>query len=555
MNFWPLRIALARLRPWNVAAMMKITVVGLIFSAFLAGDYIIFRRLFRAASKIEEMTPFFALGIVQNFLELVFLIALFVLFFSSLTSAIGAFFADLDLDIYHSTPKAKASLLIARWMKTFVQSAYAVVAFLAPLFFALAAQYDTGAAFVVRGLVDLLILLSIPVSVASLLIVLLVRYFPVKRVQQIAATLAILFLTIVIVGIRVARPERLFTEVQTDDVTAVLKQLQLPAADRFPSSWLADVATGAPQQRAVFASELKILATAVGCFALFFFIALPNYFRAFVRSREDTAPSAVGAAAMTSLLDRITARMKPPVRAMLSKEIRVVTRDAAQWSQVMMMIALLFIYLYNIQMMPLKGDARAVLLAYLNVGMAGFVIAAICLRFAFPSVSAEGKAFWLLETSPISYRKLLYVKVFVYSVPLLLLTTLLVCLANYLLEAKAEVWGYTLGGSLLMTLTLVSLGVAMGGFSPDFKRENAMEVALSLSGFAYMGIAMIYIGAIMFLFARPTQRFFFRMAFGAELDERWVTSVTPVLAAVALSIALTVASLELAQLALRRRNV
>ena len=39
----------------------------------------------------------------------------------------------------------------------------------------------------------------------------------------------------------------------------------------------------------------------------------------------------------------------------------------AQWSQLFLMAALLFIYLYNIRMLPLGGDARATIVAYANL--------------------------------------------------------------------------------------------------------------------------------------------------------------------------------------------
>lgn len=550
---WPIRIALARLRPFNIGTVVKLSVVTLIFCSFLVFDFVIFRRLFRAAAKIEEMTPFFALGLIQNFLELVFLTALSVLFFSSLTTSIGAFFADADLEIYHSTPLRKGRLLLSRWAKAYIQSAYVVIAFIGPLFFAMASQYDLPLAFAVRGIGNLVVLLAIPVCIAATVIILLVRFFPVRRVQQIAASIAILFLSVVVIGIRVARPERLFTDVGTDDVADVLRQLQLPAADRFPSSWLAEFVVNVPQGLPTLGSELKIAATAALSLVLFFIVTRPVYFRAFVRSREDNAPAAIGARAVTSLLDRITAHFSPVLRALLRKEARVLTRDAAQWSQVMMMIALLFIYLYNIQMMPLKGDARAVLLAYLNVGMAGFVISAICLRFAFPSVSAEGRAFWVLQTAPVSFRKLLYVKLFVFTMPLLFVTLLLVTLANVLLHAKGEVWLYTISGSLVMTVTLVALGVALGALAPDFKRESPMEVALSLGGFTYMALSLMYVGLMLFLFARPTQRFFFRVGLGIDLESNWVTGITPVATGLALSFLLVVGSIEVAHRRLAAR--
>ena len=95
---------------------------------------------------------------------------------------------------------------------------------------------------------------------------------------------------------------------------------------------------------------------------------------------------------------------------MIGKEVRTLTRDVAQWSQLFLMVALLFLYLYNIRMLPLGGDARATIVAYANLGMAGFVVAAICLRFAYPSVSSEGKAFWMVQSAPVSYRRLLLVE-------------------------------------------------------------------------------------------------------------------------------------------------
>jgi ABC-2 type transport system permease protein len=543
---WPLRIAVARLRPFNGAAVVKVGIVGIIVALFLAGDYAVFRRVFRAAASIEEATPFFAIGVIRNFLELVLLIAFVVLFFSALTSAIGALFLDQDLEIYHASPRRRLSLIVSRWVKTYVQSAYVVFAFLVPLFFAFHAQYHTAPGIVAAGVAAFVLLLTIPVSAAMLVILLLVRFFPVRRVQQIAATLAVLFMTVAIVGVRMARPERLFGEVQTDDVVTVLRQIELPAAENYPSSWVASAV--AADDSAVALQELgRVGVVAAVALAFFLLVARSLYFTAWVRASESQAPVAFGAGSLTRLIDRLTRRLSGSARALIGKEVRILVRDAAQWSQLMMMLALLFLYFYNIQMMPLEGDARAVLLAYLNLGMAGFVVAAICLRFAYPSLSAEGKAFWLIESAPVSYRLLLWVKVLTYVTPLLFLTLLLVALANLILAAPAEVWAYTIAGAVFITVTLVTLGVAMGALSPDFKRENAMEVALSLGGFAYMAIALGYTGIMMLLFARPTQRLFLRLLFGIDSEASWVTRVTPVAAGVGLSMLLILLPIEIAQ--------
>ena len=536
---WPLRIAAAKLRPWNAASVTRTLIVVAVVVAFLVADYALFWRLFRAAQQVERDTPFFALGLLRNLLGMVFLVSTVVLFSSAMTSAIGSFFTDLDLDLYHSGPRSKLRIAIARWLKTFAQSATVVFLFLIPLFVAFALRFEKTWTFYPVMLAHLALLLSIPVSLASTLILVLVRWFPVRRVHQIVATLAILVLTVAVVAFRMSRPERFFANISTPDVTSVLRSIELPSMHLYPSTRLAELMTGTGS------ISLTIIVPALALFALFAFVARTMYFVAFVRARESMAPVAIGGAPATRLFDRLLAHADPQLRAMLSKEIRTVTRDVAQWSQLFLMAALLFIYLYNIRMLPLGGDARATLVAYANLGMAGFVIAAICLRFAYPSVSTEGKAFWMIRTAPVSYRQFVLVKVLVYAAPLTLLALVLTGFANVLLDANAVLWTFTLIGATLLAVTLVCLGVGLGALAPNFNAENPLQVGLSLGGFAYMAISMAYVGVMMVLMARPVMRYFMQHVLSVE-DER-LNVALPIVIALTLSALVAVIPLVLAE--------
>jgi ABC-2 type transport system permease protein len=196
-------------------------------------------------------------------------------------------------------------------------------------------------------------------------------------------------------------------------------------------------------------------------------------------------------------------------------------------------------------MLPLGGDARATIVAYANLGMAGFVIAAICLRFAYPSVSSEGKAFWIVQSAPVSYRRFLLVKVLVYAAPLTLLSVALTAFTNVLLHADAVVWSFTLIGASMLGITLVSLGVGLGGLAPNFAAENPLQVGLSLGGFGYMAAALAYVGGMMMLMARPIVQYLFWRVFGVERDA--AVTLIPVAVAVAASIALSVIPLLVAE--------
>jgi ABC-2 type transport system permease protein len=543
---WPIRILIARLRPFNAAAVIRIAITAVIVALFLFGDYVLFLRMFREIAKIEATTPFFALGLLRNVLALALLVAVTVLFSSSMTAAIGAFFTDLDLETYHAAPVAKWRILLSRWTKTLVQSATIIYVFLIPLFIAFSTVYPVPLWFFPIVLTNLALLLAIPVTLGCGAIIALVRFFPVQRVHQIVATLAILVMTVAVVGFRMSRPERFFMPINTDDVTRALKAIELPSMERYPGTALADVmvAVAGHQRTALFPA--KIAAPSIALAALFMALAAPIYFRAYVRARESMAPAAVGATGFTRMADAMLRRFNAPTRALIGKEIRTLSRDVAQWSQLFLMAALLFLYLYNIRMLPLGGDARAPIISYANLGMAGFIISAICLRFAYPSVSSEGKAFWIVQTAPVSYRRLLIAKVIVYSIPLTALSLLLTVFANVILHAHAIVWVFTMFGAAMLPATLVSLGVGLGAMSPNFAAENPLQVGLSLGGFAYMAAALGYTGAIMFLMARPVVQYIFWRLFAVDYESIFVF-LAPTAAAVLLSLVLIVMPLVAAE--------
>ena len=543
---WPFRILLARLRPFNATAAAKLTITTVIVALFLYGDFAMFRRIFFAIAKIEASTPFFALGLLRNVLALAFLVAVVVLFSSSMTAAIGAFFTDLDLETYHASPLPKWRIVLSRWAKTLLQSATIIYVFTIPLFVSFALQYHVRPWFFPVVLIDLALLLTIPVTLGTAVIIALVRYFPVQRVHQIVASLAMLVMTIAVVAIRMSRPERFFRPISTDDVTRALQAIELPSMERSPGTALADVmvAVGGGQRIALF--PMRIVELALGLLVVFVFAATPLYFRAFVRARENMAPTALGAGAFTGITDWLLRRFDAPVRALIGKEVRTLTRDVAQWSQLFLMAALQFVYLYNIRMLPLGGDARAPIISYANLGMAGFIIAAICLRFAYPSISSEGRAFWMLQTAPVSYRRLIIAKVVVYTIPLTALSLILTVFANLILHANLVVWLFTTIGASMLAATLVSLGVGLGAIAPNFNAENPLQVGLSLGGFGYMAAALAYIGAIMLLMARPIVQYLFWRLFALDYESVLVFAV-PIAAAFTLSIALIVLPLIAAQ--------
>ena len=83
--------------------------------------------------------------------------------------------------------------------------------------------------------------------------------------------------------------------------------------------------------------------------------------------------------------------LAPVRRHLLVKDLKVFLRDVSQWSQLLLLVALVLVYLYNFRVLDLdripymSGFIKNVY-AFLNLGMAGFVMATVAVRFVFPAV-------------------------------------------------------------------------------------------------------------------------------------------------------------------------
>jgi ABC-2 type transport system permease protein len=143
------------------------------------------------------------------------------------------------------------------------------------------------------------------------------------------------------------------------------------------------------------------------------------------------------------------------------------------------------------------------LLSFLNMGLAGFVVSAVAIRFVFPAVSIEGKSFWLVRSAPISVKRLLWSKFWMYLVPLLLLSEILIVLSNWFLNVSGFMMGLSVVTMVFLTAGIVGLGIGIGAIFPRFFVENVAKIATGYGAILYMILAMGFIALAVFLEAWP----------------------------------------------------
>ncbi len=222
------------------------------------------------------------------------------------------------------------------------------------------------------------------------------------------------------------------------------------------------------------------------------------------------------------VLDALLSLLAPPLRAIVDKDIRSFLRDTAQWSQLFILLAIIVIYLYNFSVLPLDKSPIPTrqlqnILSFLNLGLAGFVITAVAVRFAFPAISLEGESFWIIKSSPVGLRGLIRCKFWMNCILLAVLAEVLIICSNWLLGVDRVMMLLSAVTVLLMTFGITSLGIGIGAAFPRFRYENIAQIPTGFGGLVYMMLAMLFCVLIVMVEALPLHMYLNAVAAGQPL--------------------------------------
>lgn len=143
------------------------------------------------------------------------------------------------------------------------------------------------------------------------------------------------------------------------------------------------------------------------------------------------------------------------------------------------------------------------LVSFLNLGLAGFVLSSIVARFIFPAVSLEGRQMWLLRSSPLDLKALLWSKYWVGTVPLLILALIIIMFTNVLLRASPFMMIVSVGTITMLTMAISAMALAFGALYPQFETENAAQIPTSFGGLIYMMSTIALLAVVIVIEAQP----------------------------------------------------
>ena len=439
-------------------------------------------------------------------LSWLFLTFLSFLAFSGVVTSLSTFFLADDLRLLVASPVASRRLFHARFFRTLVQASWMVVIFIVPLLMGIGWARCAGPAFYATAILTVVPFAIIPVAAGTGATLLLVNVFPARRARDILMLMGLLFAASLVIVLRFIRPEQLLKVESLPDLTDFFATLQSPITPLLPSFWAGETIFASLRGGRDLLHAGALWTTALASVVILRMASERWYFTGYSRSQE--APKARFTRFRT--LD-VVARALPLStvrRQLLIKDLKIFLRDVTQWSQLLLLLALVVLYLYNfsvldVQRNPYMSGFIKNVYAFVNLGMAGFVMATVAVRFVFPAVSAEGEAFWIIRTAPISLRDFLWSKFWTGLVPVLVLTEVLTIAANEFLGVDPLLKVIAAVAIVFMSVALVGLAMGLGARYPRFGADVS-QVAGSYGGVAFMLQAVLFVMVMIGLLGWPS---------------------------------------------------
>jgi ABC-2 type transport system permease protein len=483
-------------------------VIGLIF---WIGAFLIFYRVLTYFQSVQDFGDILAMKLLSMMIITFFTL----LIFSSIINSLSQLYLSRDLSLLHSLPVKIKDIFLSRWLSSAFDSSWMVVAFSLPIIMSYGLVYQAGFVFYLIALGAIVCLCLMATAISSLLVLLGAALLPAGKIRTLFVVMGVALSILLVVVLRIIRPEQLVNPDSFASVVLYLNSMQALNLPYLPTTWITDTIRSALNSN--WSNSLFNLALSASCvFSLIFLndlVASVIYFRGFSRAQTTAkrlfAPLGFRGHSWEGLFNFLSR----PAKAFAIKEIRSFFRDSTQWPQLFLICALIVVYLYNFSVLPFdRSPIKTVYLqnifSFLNMGLAAFVLSAIAARFVFPAVSMEGEAFWIIQSAPVSMKTFLWIKFFLYYIPLLILSEILIVASNLLLQVTPFMMFLSVLTIFCLVPAVVALAVGLGARYPDFTSENPALSVTSFGGLLFMLLSFGLIACVIILEAGPVYKIF-----------------------------------------------
>lgn len=377
-------------------------------------------------------------------------------------------------------------------------SSWAFLFLAAPLMMAYGVVYDLAIWFYPIAFAFFIPFIFLPAAMGALLTLVITYFFP--RGQK--AVLAILVLLLIGVSIYMAvdfqtlnANTQAFSEGWLEQVLGKLSFARNPI---YPSVWLTEgiLAASAENYSRVGFYFLLMVSNAMFFIMVSYLVAGKLFRPCYNLISSAGGKKFVGG---RDLVDQFLFRslffLRKPMRYMIIKDFKNFVRDPVQWSQLLIFLGLLAIYILNIRNLNYEIDVPfwKIIITYLNLVSVSLTLTTFTSRFIYPQISLEGRRFWILGILPLNRKDLLMAKFLFSFGGTLILSEIMIFLSCWMVEVPMDL--ALLNGVLMIfiCLGLAGLSVGLGAIYPNFQEENPSKIVSGFGGTLNLVMSLFYV--------------------------------------------------------------
>ena len=174
--------------------------------------------------------------------------------------------------------------------------------------------------------------------------------------------------------------------------------------------------------------------------------------------------------------------------------------NGANFIIVLCLVLIYLLHVYNVSMGPSSEQYKLYIVLF-NVVLMGFVQATLALRYAFPSISLEGRAVWSVMKSPLGVERYLIAKLMQQLSWILLFGEGMTMLLNYLLGITPPVSYLGLLIASLFSFCFAACTVGLGAYFSRFD-TGSVEISSGTGALITAIVTLSYLALSVAILAR-----------------------------------------------------
>lgn len=523
---------------YKAVSSFSLFLILLTAAAVVSGAYY---GAYKALEKINSL-PLIAVPLKGHLFSMACFSFFCMLFLSAMISSMSTLFTSRDLSLLFSMPLSHTNIFISKFIETSFFSVTSAYIIFAAFLLAFNNSYPGTSffSFIAALAAATPFFYVMPAALGCLASLVISKVFPVNRAKKVIYYLLILLFIFLTVMFRALEPEKLLSVEKLEVFANYLMSSSAPKFENFPSSWISSAVESIFKNSYNAYFFLNLAAAYISAFismVLCLCAARLSYHESYLEhQQEQESKNGIEVKVFGNISGHLLniinilylkflSILPSGLASILDKDVKTFLRTQTLIVQSFMMIVVTAFYLYNITLMPVATKTLPAdiidMFGFANIGVISLIVTSYAIRFVFPVFSLEGRAFYIIKTSPLDLTKYLRLKFYTSLIPMIIFALILCALSNYFMSIKRSLLLLSFVDTIILTFFICHFNLYIGIIFPVLD-ASVSEVPASFGGFVTMIICASYAASLLsFQAALFYFEFFMRYSAGLASFNIW----------------------------------